>query len=180
MTTPDSVTTDEHVEEDFLDEEWLATSQRRSRLRSVLIITLAAAVVFFGGVMVQKEFGASGDSASTAAGGLPEGIGGGGGGFPSGMPAIGGGEETQTDGSGDATTERTSIVGKVVAIDGDVWTVEDLGGTSHEIVVTDADIVRETEVAAGDVEIDSTVDITLNSDTADGSGQDTASDVIIR
>ena len=166
MTTSDTEATyaEDHEPDDVLDEEWLASTQRRSRFRSVLVLTLAAAVVFLGGVLVQQEFG-SADSAETATG-LPEG-------FPQGMPTSGSGP------SGPATAEtRTSIVGKVVAIDGDVWTVEDLGGTTHQIVVTDdADIVRETKVSAADVEIDSTVDITLSDDE---SGTDTASDIVLR
>jgi len=171
MTTTDTEPTyaDEHEPDDVLDEEWLASTQGRSRLRSALLVTLAASVVFLGGVLVQREFG-SADSTSAAAGplagGLPEGLPQGmpgGGGLPSGMPA---------------PSARTSIVGTVVAIDGDVWTVEDLGGTSHQVVVTDAaQIVRETKVSAAAVELESTVDITL---TDDGSSADTASDVVIR
>ena len=178
MTTTDTEPTyaDEHEPDDVLDEEWLASTQGRSRLRSALLVTLAASVVFLGGVLVQREFG-SADSTSAAAGplagGLPEGLPQGmpgGGGLPSGMPAPGGDQPIEE--------ARTSIVGTVVAIDGDVWTVEDLGGTSHQVVVTDAaQIVRETEVSAAAVELDSTVDITLSDD---GSSADTATDVVIR
>ena len=176
MTTSDTEASyaEDHEPDDVLDEEWLASTQRRSRFRSVLVLTLAAAVVFLGGVLVQQEFG-SADSAETSTGlpeGFPQGMPGGGG-FPSGMPTSGSGP------SGPATAEtRTSIVGKVVAIDGDVWTVEDLGGTTHQIVVTDdADIVRETKVSAADVDIDTTVDINLSDDE---SGTDTASDIVLR
>jgi len=170
----------EHEPDDVLDEEWLASTQGRSRLRSILLITLAASVVFLGGVLVQREFGSAGSSSAAAGplrGGLPEGIPQGmpgGGGLPSGMPVPGSGQ----GGDQPAEVARTSIVGTVVAIDGDVWTVEDLGGTSHQVVVREAaKIVRETTVSAAGVELDSTVDITLSDD---GSGSDTASDVVIR
>ena len=76
---------------DDWDDEWLAAPTRRSRWRSVLVLALAAALVFLAGVEVQKRFGtASGGSAALAGApaGFPSGLPSGG--FPSGMAAPGG------------------------------------------------------------------------------------------
>lgn len=159
-----------------LDEEWLAAPRSRSRLRLVLAALLAASLCFLGGVLVQKHLGPS--TAAAAPTGFPGGatLPDGGQGFPGAGELPGGGSTTAPDGADD--DQEAAVVGTVVSIDGDVWTVEDLGGTSHQVVVGEAaKIVRETTVSAADVELDSTVDITLSDD---GSGSDTASDVVIR
>ena len=64
-----------------------------------------------------------------------------------------------------------------MSIDGDVWTVEDLGGKTHEVRVTDeSDLVRETSLTPDQVAVGDLVDI---SGTTDG-GQLTAEDVTLR
>lgn len=158
---------------DDWDDEWLAAPTRRSRWRSVLVLALAASLVFLAGVEVQKRFGtASGDS--SALGGLPAGFPSGmpSGGFPSGMAAPGGdtGADTGSDsgsGSGAGAETRTEVIGTVIAKHGDVWVVKDLGGTKHRITVTeDTRFVRQSSLSASDVAAGATVDITTTSDDA--------------
>lgn len=171
------------IDDPMLDDEWLAAPAKRSRVRAVLVVALAAAVCFLGGALVQKEFGTA--SASEAAGpaglaggqlpeGLPEGMGPGGvpGGLPGGVP--GGSEDPSGTSADDA---GGSVIGEVVEVRGDVWVVEDLGGERHEIKVgDDTDVVRETNVESGQVKVGDPVDVTgINSD-----GRLQADEVILR
>lgn len=153
-------------DEQLLDEAWLAAPRRRSRLRVVLAATLAAALCFLGGVLVQQHFGAA---ETTTAGGLPSGFPGGG--VPSGFPGAGGGlpDGAQQGGGGadpptsseTADAGANAVIGRVVEIDGDVWVVEDLGGKRHEVRVTDqAHLVRETQLTADQVAVGDLVDVT--------------------
>lgn len=158
------VTASSPVADDW-DDEWLAAPARRSRWRSVLVLTLAASLVFLAGVEVQKRFGtASGGSSALA--GAPAG-------FPSGMPAGGlpsGMAAPGSDASGDpgaGAETRTEVIGTVIAKHGDVWVVKDLGGTKHRITVTeDTRFVRQSSLSASDVGAGATVDITTTSDDA--------------
>ncbi len=150
------------------DDAWLAEPVRRSRWRLMLVLALAASLVFLAGVEVQKAFGTSsgGTSAASPAGGFPSGMPSG---LPSGMAAPGGATSTD-DGSGSSSsgaTTQTEVIGTVVARHGDVWVVEDLGGTKHRITVSEETrIVRESSLSASDVRTGATVDITTTSDDA--------------
>jgi hypothetical protein len=161
MSEEQSMTTD-------WDDAWLAEPVRRSRWRLVLAAALAASLVFLAGVEVQKAFGTSTASAASApAGGFPSGMPSG---LPSGMAAPGGATSTD-DGAGSSSsseaTTQTEVIGTVVARHGDVWVVEDLGGTRHRITVSDETrIVRESSLSASDVRTGATVDITTTSDDA--------------
>jgi Domain of unknown function (DUF5666) len=160
----------------MLDEAWLAAPRHRSRLRIGLATLLAASVCFLGGALVQKHFGAESSATSTGPGGLPTGAGG----FPEGFPGAGQGipgGTGDTSGTGAPEKNRDAVVGTVVSIDGDVWTVEDLGGERHEVRVTDdSDLVRETSLTPDQVAVGDLVDI--SGTTADG--QLTAEDVTLR
>lgn len=159
----------------MLDEAWLAAPRQRSRLRISLVTLLAASVCFMGGVLVQKHFGAESSAQvggrPTGAGGLPQGL-------PEGFPAAGGGMPGGTTGGASAPEDDTdAVVGTVVSIDGDVWTVEDLGGKTQEVRVTDAsDLVRETSLTPDEVAVGDLVDISGTTDA----GQLTAEDVTLR
>jgi hypothetical protein len=163
----------------MLDEAWLAAPRQRSRLRIGLVTLLAASVCFMGGALVQKHFGPESSAAAggfpTGAGGLPEGL-------PDGFPAAGGGMPGANTGGTTGGTSNTeddadAVVGTVVRIDGEVWTVEDLGGTQHEVRVTDdADLVRETSLTPDQVAVGDLVDISGTTDD----GQLTAEDVTLR
>ena len=158
-----------------LDEEWLAAPRSRSRLRLVLAALLAASLCFLGGVLVQKHLGPS--IAAAAPTGFPGGatLPDGGQGFPGAGELPGGGSTTAPDGADD--DQEAAVVGTVVSIDGDVWTVEDLGGTKHRVQVSDdADIVRETELTADQVAVGDRVDIS----GTDTDGQLTADDITLR
>lgn len=152
------------TDDDVLADAWLAEPRRRSRWRRVLLVSLASSLVFLGGVEVQKQFGTAPASAARAGGfgaGMPAG-------FPAGGPGgFGGGTGSSTDaatgGSTGSTTgspDAAAVIGTLVAIDGDVWTVEDLGGTRHEITVTSARVNREERIDVAAVEVGATVDIT--------------------
>ena len=158
---------------DLLDEEWLTAPTRRSRLRGVLVVLLAAALVFLGGVEVQRHFGAAsaGDSATTGA--FP------GGGLPTGFPAAGGPQATQPDTSGSAGSgDEAAVIGTVESVDGDVWTIKDLGGKVHEVTVSSTvRIVRESTVDAADVETGSTAAV---AGTTGDDGQVTATTITLR
>jgi hypothetical protein len=154
--------TDTVIDDPMLDDEWLAAPARRSRLRTGLVAALAAAVCFYGGTLVHKHLGTD-EAAPTAGGpaglggqlpdGLPEGLGQGG------LP--GGGTAPGTTGDGAAGGDGGSVIGTVVKVRGQVWTVEDLGGTRHTVQVgEDTDVVRETHVATAEVEVGDPVDIT--------------------
>jgi len=159
-------------ETELLDEEWLSAPTRRSRLRSVLVVLLAAALVFLGGVEVQRRFGATPSGTDSATGpSLP-----GGGVLPSGL--AGGPQGTPPDASGSTGTDEAAVIGTLQSVKGDVWTIKDLGGTLHEVTVSSTvRIVRETSVAASDVETGATVDI---SGTTGDDGQVTATTITLR
>jgi hypothetical protein len=165
-----------------LDEAWLAAPRHRSRLRVALAGLLAASVCFLGGALVQKHFGPETSATQAGPGGLPTGAGG----FPEGLPGAGGGMPDGTSGqapgpgtggTGGEDDGTDAVVGTVVSIDGEVWTVEDLGGERHEVRVTDdSDLVRETPLTPDQVAVGDLVDIAGT--TAEG--QLTAEDVTLR
>jgi len=162
--------------DDALDDEWVSTTRRRSVWRLVLCGALVLAVTFLGGVLVQKEYGA--ESSDAAASGLP-----GGGALPEGFPGggalPGGAPEAGAGGGQTGGTDTTSaVIGTVVSIDGDVWTVKDLGGTEHKVTVpSTASVTKEQKIAAADVAVGTTVDI---SGTAGESDELTAAQITVR
>ncbi len=160
---------------DVLDEEWQAAPGRRSRVRVTLVLLLGASLVFLGGVEVQRHFGTTAATASAAPAGFP-----GGAGLPSGFPAgaAGGAEGAQPDTGGSTGGDEASVIGTVRSVKGDVWTIEDLGGTVHKVTVSDTvRIVRESSVDATDVEEGATVDI---AGTTGEDGQVTATTITLR
>jgi hypothetical protein len=182
-TSATSTATDDSI----LDEEWLAAPRQRSRLRLALVILLSASVCFLGGVQVQKHFGTEtsgeGPRGGFAGGGFP----GGSGGFPGTLPdgaqaggvGAGGGAGGAGAEAGSTSTDadRDAVVGTVIAIDGDLWTVEDLGGTQHSIRVTEeTSVLSETRLTPDQVEEGDRVDI--SGTTSDGELQ--ADDVTLR
>ncbi len=169
MTEPSlNDTADHHLDDQVLDEEWLAAPTKRSRGRLILIGLLAAAVCFLGGAFTQKHYGPSTTAATAAPGGtagLPGGFPGGGQGFPGGAGGFPG-AGTQSDqqgaaGGGDQPTGTEAVIGHVVQINGNTWTVEDLGGKRHQITITDDTLVtREETLTADQVAQGDTVSIT--------------------
>ena len=148
------------IDDPMLDEEWLAAPVKRSRLRVVLAVALAAAVCVLGGAMIQKHFGASSAAeAATGPGGFP------GGQLPAGMPE--GGFPAGVPGTSDGASETAgadeskSVIGELVEVRGEVWIVEDLGGKRHRIRVDDdTDVVRETSIKLTAVKVGDPVDVT--------------------
>ena len=168
-TTTDPVDTSATVVDDpVLDEEWLAAPRRRSRLRLGLAVALGAAVCFLGGVLVQQQLGTT--TSSGAAGGLPAGLGGSAPeGFPGGsLPDAGGAVPSTDQGAGEADgDDSTAVIGTVVAVHGDTWVVEDLGGHRHRVRLADQTyVVRETDADPGDVHVGDDVDISGTHDGA--------------
>lgn len=159
---------------DLLDDAWLAEPRQRSKWRRVLALSLAASVVFLAGIEVQKEYGTQ-SAAAGRTGALTAGR-------PSGLPGARSGAGAGTGaaaGTADSSTadSSTAVIGTVVAINGDVWTVEDLGGTKHRITVSSARVDREEQIDATAVELGDTVDIT---GAEDQGGDLTASAVTVR
>jgi hypothetical protein len=177
-TAPEGV--DDQGAGDLLDEEWLSATPHRSRPRLVLLGALVLASTFLGGVEVQRHFGAS-EAAGASAGGLPAGL-------PSGFPAGGfpggaapGGTPTgsgEGGGSDTGSSASSQVIGTLVAVRGDTWTVKDLGGTKHTITVDGTTrIVREQAVDPADVSTGTTVDVA--GETGD-TGDLTATTITIR
>lgn len=169
--------TDTVIDDPMLDEEWLASPVKRSRLRAVLAAILAAAVCFLGGAMVQKHLGA-GSAAETAA--SPSGFAAGQ--LPAGLPEGGlpGDATGASDGAADSANgadEAKSVIGTVVEVRGGVWIVEDLGGKRHRIKVSDdTDVVRETSLHLSEVKVGDPVDVSGTT----SNGQLQANEVTLR
>ena len=159
------------TDDPMLDDEWLAAPAKRSRLRGVLVVALAASMCFLGGALVQKELGTASTSAAATPSGFP------GGQLPEGLPeglaqgGLPGDVATTTD------DDTTSVIGKVVEVRGDVWVVEDLGGTRHEVQVgDDTDVVREKRLKPSQVKVGDPVDVT----GTDSDGRLQADEVTLR
>lgn len=133
-----STTSSSPVETEILDADWLATPSRHSRFRIGAAVALAVLAVFLGGVEVQKHWGAGGSSPTS---GLPTGSfptggafpGGGLGGFPTGGSGTPSGKQDNGTTSG---TTTPAVIGTLIRIHADTWTVKDLGGKSHSVKVT--------------------------------------------
>lgn len=165
-----------------LDDPWLAEPPKRSKLRLVLAILLAAAVVFYGGVEVQKRYGTAESAAATGpmAGGFTPPDGAtlpGGGQFPGG----GAGDDSTDQGTGNQGTggsDASSVIGTVVSLQGGKLVVEDFGGKKHTITLgSDVRVVLETTGSADDVQRGSTVEV---NGQADDSGRVTATTITVR
>ena len=147
--------------ESMLGDAWLAEPRKRSRLRTALVLLLAAALVFFAGVQVQKTYGAA-DTGSAAATGPQAG------GFtpPSGAAFPGGGATDQSTGQ-DAGS--TSVIGTVVSLRGTTLKVKDFGGKTHTISLGDqVRIVVEKQGRTSDVKAGSTVQVAGQTDARGG------------
>jgi hypothetical protein len=159
--------TEQLTHETVLDDAWLSAPAKRSRLRGALVVLLAAALVFLGGVEVQKRYGAA-PAAAAPTGARPQ-FALGGGALPSGQ--TGGGQTT-------GTTTQAAVIGTVVAVKNGVWTIKDLGGKTHKVVVgADVKIVKEQALTADQVPAGSTVDVSGSTDTQ---GQVTATTITVR
>jgi fibronectin-binding autotransporter adhesin len=163
-----------------LDDAWLAEPSKRSRSRWLLVGLLVAALVFLGGVTVQKQYGGAAASAAGAPAGMGAGMGAmrSGSGSAEGFPAMGGGAPGDTtssssssssagSGGSAAATDTPAVIGTVTAAKGTAWTVTDLGGTAHSVTVPSG-----VRVATG-----TTVSITGETDS---SGAVTATAITIR
>lgn len=132
-------------DDDFLPQQ----PKRVPRLTVALIGVLVLGFGLLGGIWVQKSFGAQSAAAFPGGGqGFP---GGGqgmpGGGMPSGFPGRGGGAGGSADGgsadggSGNggsgSTADSPAVVGTVDSVKSGRLTVEDFGGTKHEVKLTD-------------------------------------------
>ena len=175
------MTTEQAAEHDTatfgLDDPWLAEPPRRSKLRLVLVILLTAAMVFYGGVEMQKRYGTASSAAAT---GLPTGST-----PPDGanlpgdgqFPGGGTGDDSTGD-QGTGTSDSSSVIGTVVSLKGDRLVVKDFGGKKHTIVLdSDVRVVLETTGSADDVKRGSTVQV---DGQADDQGQVTATTITVR
>jgi hypothetical protein len=120
---------------EVLDPEWLAAPARRSRSRTTLLAVLAVLLVFFGGVEVQKRWGSSDGATGGALPGTltrPQGVTFGG--APTQQGSSPGGADSTSTSSGGTTTP--AVIGTLTRIRGHIWTVKDLGGTTHAVRVT--------------------------------------------
>lgn len=170
------------TDDDLFDEEWLATDTKRHRARTVLIVLLLAACVFYAGTVVQKHYGTSSASGSAAtpspgAGGLPSLLEGASGGLPGGgtLPSGGagpssGGATSDADPSGSdagaSTASTPVVVGTLKKVAGDTWTVVDFGGRAHRVRVSDnTQVTRPLGDAADAIQVGA--DVSVEGTTAD-------------
>lgn len=131
--------------------EWLAAPRKRSRLRTLLVVLLAAAVCFLGGALVQKHLGSTDSTATGSAGGPPAGAMQ----LPQGLPDL-----AQSSGASTSSDDGASVIGKVVAVRDGFWVVRDLAGKKHRVPVTkDTEVVRESPLKARAVKVGDTVDV---------------------
>lgn len=118
-TAPQGTTIDDD-DPDFAE---LPPKRRVPTITKVLLVGILVAAGFSGGVMVQKNFGASSASSSSGfpslAGGIPAG-------FPTGAGS----------GGGSTAASGPVVVGTVVSVSGNDVTVKDLGDTTHVVHVT--------------------------------------------
>ena len=175
MNTEVRMTNEQAAEHDTatfgLDDPWLAEPPKRSKLRLVLVILLAAAVVFYGGVEMQKRYGTGSSAAAT---GLPTRFT-----PPDGAGQLPGGAtgDDSTDDQGTGSSDSSSVIGTVVSLKGNRLVVRDFGGTKHTIVLgSDVRVVLETTGSAEDVKRGSTVQV---DGQADDEGQVTATTITV-
>ena len=147
--------------ESVLDDAWLAEPRKRPRLRMALVVLLAAALVFFAGVQVQKTYGAADTGSAAATGPLA-------GSFtpPSGAAFPGGGPTDQSTGQDPGST---SVIGTVVSLKGTTLKVKDLGGKTYTISLGDrVRIVVEKQGKTSDLKAGSTVQVAGQTDAQGG------------
>jgi hypothetical protein len=117
------------IDDDDADFAELPPKRRVPRITKVLLVGILVAAGFGGGVMIQKNFGASSATSPSSfpsfAGGLPTGGGGGG----------GGGASNNGSGQGSTAASGPVVVGTVVSVSGNDVTVKDLGGATHIVHV---------------------------------------------
>lgn len=150
------------AETEFVDSVWLAAPSRRSRFRVGAVALLAVLLVFLGGVEVQKRWGADGSSSTS---GRPTGSFPTGGSLPagglSGFPTGGSGAPSGTQSSGTTSgTTTPAVIGTLTRIQGDTWTVRDLGGRTHTVTVTaKTTVTRSLTRAAAPIRTGSSVTV---------------------
>ena len=134
------------ADDDLLD-DW-APEQRSSRLTRALAVGLLGAIVFTGGALVQKQFGAGGAAASAGArGAFPGGAEGGfpgGGELPAGFPGGGQGQAGQGGGApagaasgaaASSTASAPAVVGTVASVAGTDLAVQNFAGMTVTVHV---------------------------------------------
>jgi hypothetical protein len=154
---------------DFDDDEFGAAPGKQRRvppLTGLLVLGVALALSFTGGVLIQKHHDAGTTAASTgaatASGGFP---GGAGGGFPGAAPSAG----SAASGGSSATTSGPVVIGTVVSIKGQTMTVKDLGGKRHVVHLTaSTKTTKTTTIAVGALPAGTTVSVE-GTKNADGS-----------
>lgn len=121
------------IDDDDADFAELPPKRGVPRITKLLLVGILIAAALSGGVMIQKNFGASSASSPsgfpTFANGIPAG-------FPSGAGGGGGGAGNGGSGQGSTAASGPVVVGTVVSISGEDVTVKDLGGAMHVVHVT--------------------------------------------
>lgn len=124
------------IDDDDADFAELTPKRGVPAITKLLLVGILVAAGFSGGVMIQKNFGASSASLST---GLPGFTGEIPAGFPTGAGAATGDGGASDGGNGEGSTAASGpvVVGTVVSVSGNDITVEDLGGATHVVHVTE-------------------------------------------
>jgi hypothetical protein len=149
-------------ETEILDADWLAAPSRRSRFRIGAVVLLAVLVVFLGGVEVQKRWGADNSSATS---GRPTDAFPTGGAFPagglSGFPTGGSGTPSATQDNGTTSgTTTPAVIGTLIRVKGNTWTVKDLGGKTHTVKVgTKTTVTRSLNQATASIRTGTSVTV---------------------
>jgi hypothetical protein len=119
------------IDDDDADFAELPPKRRVPTITKVLLVGILVAAGFSGGVLIQKNVGASSANSPT---GLPDFAGGPPAGFLTGAGAGAGGGAG--GGQGSTAASGPVVVGTVVSVSGNDVTVKDLGGATHVIHVT--------------------------------------------
>jgi hypothetical protein len=151
-----------------VDDEFGTPPERQRRispLTGLLVLGVALALTFTGGVLTQKHHDAGTSASSTGfpslgAGGLPTGLGGG---------APGAATSGGTGAAGGSTTTGPAVIGKVVKVVGQTMTVKDLGGKNHVIRLTGTTKATKTTTIDLDALTAGTTVTVSGTTSADGS-----------
>ena len=114
------------IDDDDADFAELPPKRRVPTITKVLLVGILVAAGFSGGVMIQKNFGASSASSTSGFPSFADGI-------PAGFPT---GAGNGGSGGGSTAASGPVVVGTVVSVSGNDVTVKDLGDATHVVHVT--------------------------------------------
>lgn len=163
------------------DEPWLDVRPAMTTPRKVVLLALLASLFLLGGIQLERHLIADDGAASGSTSGVPGMPDLGSGGLPAGFPGLGGqaplgGQATDTpDGAPDDST--TKVIGRVISSDGAEITVEDLGGKTHTLTLSETTKVHQ-DLAVDVADLKPGQTVVVEGEKTDGTT--TATDITVR